>query len=45
MILNRYLGTEFELLPDRNIIWPQQSDLYEFIDVTDRVRRMVERSE
>lgn len=45
VILNRYLGTEFELLPDRNIIWPQQSDLYEFIDVTDRVRRMVERSE
>ena len=42
VILNHYLGTEYELLPDRNYIWPQQTDIYEFIDVTDRVRRMVD---
>jgi hypothetical protein len=42
VILNHYLGMRFEILPDRNLIWPQQSDLYRFIDVTERVRRMVD---
>ena len=45
VILNHYLGTTFELLPDRNFIWPRQDDIYEFIDVTERVRRMVDRRE
>ncbi len=41
VILNHYFGTEYELLPDRNYVWPAQSQIYEFVDVTDRVRRMV----
>ena len=41
VILNRYLGTDYPLLPDRNFVWPSQDDIYTFIDVTDRVRRMV----
>lgn len=41
LILNHWLGTDYDLLPDRNFIWPDQGDIYEFIDVTDRVRRMV----
>lgn len=41
VILNHYFGAEYELLPDRNLVWPDQSDIYQFIDVTERVRRMV----
>ena len=40
LILNHYLGTDYETLPDRNFIWPSQDDIYQLIDVTDRVRRM-----
>jgi hypothetical protein len=45
LILNHYFGTEYELLPDRNYVWPKQNDIYQFIDATERVRRMVMRSE
>lgn len=40
VILNLYLGSDYEMLPDRNFIWPSQDDIYQLIDVTDRVRRM-----
>lgn len=43
VILNHYFGTQYDLLPDRNFIWPRQDDIYEFIDVTDRVRPMLTR--
>lgn len=45
VIFNHYLGTEYELLPDRAFVWPDTYDIYEFVDVTDRVRRMVTRSD
>jgi hypothetical protein len=41
VIANAYLGTDFEILPDRNFIWPDDQNMYELIDVTDRVQRMV----
>lgn len=41
VILNYYFGTDHELLPDRNWAWPDQTDIYQFVDVTERVRRMV----
>lgn len=44
VIFNHYLGTDYELLPDRMYVWPDTYDIYEFVDVTDRVRRMVVRS-
>ena len=43
VILNAYLATGYELFRDRNFIWPSQDDIYQFIDVTERVRRMTER--
>ena len=45
VILNHYFGAEYELLPDRNLVWPDQSDIYEFVDLTERVRRMVTSSD
>lgn len=39
VIFNAYFGLELPLLPDRNYIWPNQSDIYNLIDVTDRVAR------
>jgi hypothetical protein len=39
VIFNAYFGLKLPLLPDRNYIWPNQSDLYSFIDVTDKVAR------
>lgn len=44
VLLNHYLGTDYEVLPDRMYVWPDTYDIYEFVDVTDRVRRMVARS-
>ena len=45
VILNQYFGADFELLPDRNLVWPDLTDIYQFVDVTDRVRRMVTASD
>lgn len=39
VILNAYFGLSLPLLPDRNYIWPNQTDIYNFIDVTDKVAR------
>lgn len=41
VILNYSFGAEYELLPDRNLVWPDQTDIYQFVDLTERVRRMV----
>ena len=45
VILNQYFGADYELLPDRNYVWPDQTDIYQFVDVTDRVRHMVTASD
>lgn len=37
VLFNAYFGLDLPLLPDRNYIWPNQSDIYTFIDVTDRL--------
>lgn len=37
VIFNAYFGLDLPLLPDRNYIWPNQSDIYDFVDVTDKV--------
>jgi hypothetical protein len=39
VIFNAYFGLKLPLLPDRNYIWPNQSDIYDLIDVTDKVAR------
>lgn len=39
VIFNAYFGLDLPLLPDRNYIWPNQSDIYTFIDVTEKVAR------
>jgi hypothetical protein len=36
-VLNLYFGTDLELLPDRNYIFTDGRNLYEFHDVTDRL--------
>lgn len=41
VILNRYFDAGYELLPDRNYAWPDQTDVYQFVDVSERVRRTV----
>jgi hypothetical protein len=38
VLFNAEFGLNLPLLPDRNYIWPNQSDIYDFIDVTDKVR-------
>jgi hypothetical protein len=38
VLFNAEFGLDLPLLPDRNYIWPNQSDIYTYIDVTDRVR-------
>lgn len=38
VLFNAEFGLELPLLPDRNYIWPDQSDIYNYIDVTDKVR-------
>ena len=42
VIANTYLGTSYEILPDRNFIWPSDGNMYELIDVTDRVQRIIQ---
>jgi hypothetical protein len=45
VILNHYFGAEYELLPDRNWAWRTQQDIYDLVDVSDRVRAMVTSSD
>jgi hypothetical protein len=37
VLFNAYFGLKLPLLPDRNYIWPDQSDIYNFIDATEEV--------
>ena len=39
VLLHSYFGLDLPVLPDRNYIWPDQSQIYDFIDVTDKVAR------
>jgi len=39
VLFNAYFGLDLPLLPDRNYIWPNQSDIYTYLDVTDKVGR------
>ena len=39
VLFNAEFGLDLPLLPDRNYIWPDQSDIYTYIDVTDKVVR------
>lgn len=36
-LFNAYFGLDLALLPDRNYIWPNQSDIYTYIDVSDKL--------
>ncbi|HEV8252558.1 MAG TPA: hypothetical protein VGQ66_04170 [Candidatus Limnocylindria bacterium] len=38
VVFNAEFGLDLPLLPDRNYIWPDQSKIYQYIDVTDEVR-------
>lgn len=38
VLFNKYFGAEFPILPDRIMVFPDDADLYNFHDVTDRVR-------
>jgi hypothetical protein len=38
VLFNAEFGLDLPLLPDRNYIWPNQLDIYDFIDVTDKLR-------
>jgi hypothetical protein len=38
VLFNAYFGLNLPAVPDRNYIFPDQEHLYEFIDVTDRLR-------
>jgi hypothetical protein len=38
VLFNAEFGLDLPLLSDRNYIWPDQSDIYTYIDVTDQVR-------
>jgi hypothetical protein len=38
VLFNAEFGLDLPLLPDRNYIWPDQSNIYDFIDVTDKLR-------
>lgn len=37
VLFNSFFGLDLPLLPDRNYIWPDQSHIYDLIDVTDKV--------
>ena len=39
VLLGSYFGLDLPVLPDRNYIWPNQSHIYDYIDVTDKVGR------
>lgn len=36
-LFHAYFGLDLPLLPDRNYIWPDQGDIYNLVDVTDRL--------
>jgi len=36
-IFHAYFGLDLPLLPDRNYIWPNQGEIYDLVDVTDRL--------
>jgi hypothetical protein len=38
VLFNAEFGLDLPLLPDRNYIWPDGSDIYTYIDMTDKVR-------
>lgn len=38
LVFNEYLGTNFPLLPDKSYILPDLKHLYDFVDVTDRIK-------
>jgi len=38
VLFNEYFGLDLPIVPDRNYIFPNQGNLYDFIDVTDRLR-------
>lgn len=38
VLFNEYFDLDLAVVPDRNYIFPNQGNLYEFIDITDRVR-------
>jgi hypothetical protein len=38
LIFDHYFGTRFGLLPDRSYAFPDRRHLYDFFDITDRVR-------
>jgi hypothetical protein len=38
VLFNAEYGLDLPILPDRNYIWPNQSNIYDYIDVTDKVR-------
>ncbi|MEP7040094.1 MAG: hypothetical protein ABI864_00815 [Chloroflexota bacterium] len=38
VLFNSEFGLDLPLLPDRNYIWPNQKDIYTFIDITDKMR-------
>jgi hypothetical protein len=37
VIFNAEFGLKLPLLPDRNYIWPNQGEIYDYIDVTDKL--------
>jgi hypothetical protein len=36
-VFHAYFGFNLPLLPDRNLVWPDQRDVYNLVDVTDRL--------
>ncbi len=36
-VFHAYFGLDLPLLPDRNYIWPDQGDIYNLVEVTDRL--------
>lgn|GEM_PF-2196928 len=38
VVLNVYFGTDLPLLDDRSYVWTDRAHLYEFTDVTARLR-------
>jgi hypothetical protein len=43
LVLNRYLGAEFPLLPDRAFVFRSLKELYTFSEVTDQVKALAAR--
>jgi len=41
ILFNSYFGTDYSLLPDKNIIFEDGNNLYKFIDVTKRVKNLL----